>query len=128
MILLDTHAWVWWEGADSQLSRSALDAIESAEHVGISCISIWEVAMLVERKRMGLHIELNAWFRHAVSSGRVEVFDIAPSVAITAARIPRTMLRDPADRLIAATAIVHGLSLVSRDREIQSLPELSIVW
>ncbi len=128
MILLDTHTWVWWEAAASRLSTEALAAIEGADVVGVSSISIWEVALLVERGRLGLQIELGEWLGKAVRNDRVEIVEIEPAIAVTAARIPRTVLRDPADRLIAATAMVHGLRLVSRDREMHSLPELSIVW
>lgn len=122
-LLLDTHAWIWWmrgPGGASQLSAqevSALDALPFDQRPALCDISLWEVAMLVDLGRLQLDRPLAEWLELACSA--VEVLSVTVAVAVEVAALPASFHRDPADRLIVATARVHGLGLLSRDGRIQ---------
>ena len=61
MIILDNHAWIWWMNESNKLSVNALEAINSADLIGIPAISCWEIAMLVEKSRIGLSMDVQIW-------------------------------------------------------------------
>ena len=84
MIVLDTHAWVWWTGRLPGLSRAAKAAIESAPWIGISAMSCWELAMLVQRRKIELDRGLDLWVAQALAHERVEIVpvDLVSKVAI----------------------------------------------
>lgn len=117
--LLDTHAWLWWVSGDARLGRptlAALDALPPAERPVISDISLWEVALLVERGRITLSEPFESWLAAAAHPRTVRIQPVTPQIAIEVARLPSTFHRDPADRLIVATCRALGLRLVSKDR------------
>lgn len=122
-LLLDTHAWVWWlrgPAGGSQLSApetAALDALPFDQRPALCDISLWEVAMLVDLGRLQLDRPLADWLALACSA--VEVLPVTVAVAAEVAALPASFHRDPADRLIVATARVHNLPLLSRDGKIQ---------
>lgn len=121
--LLDTHAWVWWICGDSRLApreRQALDNLPPSERPVLAEISLWEVAMLVERGRLELDIDLERWLALASAPATVELARVTPAVAAEVARLPEKFHRDPADRLIVATARVKKLPVLTRDRRITS--------
>ena len=72
MIVLDTHAWLWWVAEPARLSRPARRAIDEAEAIVVSAVSAWELAMLVGRRRISLDRDISAWVRQALGSARVE--------------------------------------------------------
>jgi len=102
-------------GSDSlkALGRCAKDA-----RPVISAISLWEVAMLVSLSRLKLKTTLDAWLAIAADPISVRVIPLSPQIAAEVARLPDTFHRDPADRLIVATSRVHGIPVLTRDREI----------
>jgi PIN domain nuclease of toxin-antitoxin system len=119
--LLDTHAWVWWICGDSRLTareRDALDNLPPSSRPVLADISLWEVAMLVERGRLNLNMELEHWLAVASSPATVDLARVTPAVAAEVARLPSGFHRDPADRLIVATARVRKLRVLTRDRMI----------
>jgi len=119
--LLDTHAWVWWICGDSRLTareREELDNLPPSSRPVLAEISLWEVAMLVERGRLELNMDLERWLAVASSPATVELARVTPAVAAEVARLPSRFHRDPADRLIVATARVRKLSVLTRDRMI----------
>jgi PIN domain nuclease of toxin-antitoxin system len=119
--LLDTHIWVWWVSGDSRLGprlREALDAFGPDARPHLSDISLWEVAMLVERKRLGFAIPLEQWLREASRSDVVQNVPISTAIAAETAALPPSFHRDPADRIIVATSRVIGMSLLTKDRAI----------
>ncbi|HEV2973660.1 MAG TPA: type II toxin-antitoxin system VapC family toxin [Solirubrobacteraceae bacterium] len=129
MIVLDTHAWLWWLTAPERLSTQAQEAIERAPSVGISTLSAWEVAMLVVRGRISLDRDVRLWVGQALADPRVE--SIAPSadVAVAAGLLDtRTFPGDPVDRLIYATARSTGATLVTRDEAIRAFDPASTLW
>jgi PIN domain nuclease of toxin-antitoxin system len=119
--LLDTHTWVWWICGDSRLTareRAALDNLPPTSRPVLAEISLWEVAMLVDLGRLELDMDLERWLAVASAPATVELARITPAVAAEVARLPEMFHRDPADRLIVATARVMKLRVLTRDPKI----------
>jgi PIN domain nuclease of toxin-antitoxin system len=128
LILLDTHAWVWWAAEPRKLSPRARKAIESAEEIGVSAISPWEVAMLVSKFRLELDRDVLLWVRQALALPRVTLIPLSPEIAVASTTLGLAFPGDPADRIIAATALRLRAPLVTRDRRLRSLKTLSTIW
>ncbi len=129
MIVLDTHAWVWWVGETGDLSRTAERAISEAEEIGISTISCLEVAMLVARGRLELTPDVKSWVAAALAMPNVVELELDARTATHAGGLDRkTFPGDPADRIIYATALKCGTRLVSRDTNITKFDPARIVW
>jgi len=125
LIVLDTHAWIWWLAAPRRLSRPATRAIDRADRIGVSTISVFEVAQLVQRRRVTLDIPLRAWVREALAHERVEPLPLTTEVALDAAQL--RVEANPADRIIYATARVADARLVTRDERMRVFdPELTL--
>jgi PIN domain nuclease of toxin-antitoxin system len=120
MIVLDTHTWVWWVHNDSRLTKPQLDAIKAneADVIGVSAISLWEIAKLVEYKRLALPCSISEWFEQALSYPGVRILELTPEIAIESTNLPGEFHRDPADQIIVATARLHGCALVTSDEKI----------
>lgn len=121
--LLDTHAWLWWLDGTGDLNaaeRQALDALaETGRPPFLSTISLWEMALLVELGRVRLQPGFDEWIEIAASPATVSLVDVSPAVAKRLLRLPRSFHRDPADRVIVATAQALNLPLLTRDRAIR---------
>lgn len=120
-VLLDTHVLFWWVNGERGLSKrqQALVArISAARPALVSDISLWEIAMLCSKGRIQLFISLRDWLERATAPPLVERCGITPAVAASVAGLPTTFHADPADRIIVATALVHGATLVTSDRRI----------
>ncbi len=118
--LLDTHAWLWWLRRDERLGAQSLEHLDSfdvSSRPYISDISLWEVAMLVERRRIELATPLREWLEVASQPRTVRIVPISPAIAAETATLPQA-LRDPADRIIVATSRIFGLPLLTHDRAI----------
>ncbi len=126
MILLDTHIWVWWVDENPQLSERHAQLIQDNEQdgLGISAISCWEIAKLVERGRLGLDGSIEEWMEQAIAYPGIELLPLTPQIAIESTKLPGHFHRDPADQLIVATARVHDLSLLTMDRLILDYPHV----
>ena len=119
--LLDTHVLLWWHGERDRLSRAQRDVIAAADAdapLQVSDISLWEVAMLHGLGRIRLTIPLREWLEKAVAPPLVRRHGISPAVAAELASLPDSFHRDPADRILVATARVLGATLLTRDRRI----------
>jgi PIN domain nuclease of toxin-antitoxin system len=119
--LLDTHAWIWWVDQDRRLGAgtiAALDALPRSERPFISDISLWEVAMLVAGGRLTLDVTLGEWLEAAAHPRSVRIVPITPEIAAGVAALPASFHRDPADRIIVATARSRQLPVVTHDRRI----------
>jgi PIN domain nuclease of toxin-antitoxin system len=131
VILLDTHALVWLVAEPARLSRAATDAIRRARSTGglaIASITVWELAMLLVRGHVRSHGTVDASIRQVVDAARVSVREITPVIAALSTQFPDDFPRDPADRLIAATARAEGLTLVTRDERIRASALVRTVW
>jgi len=121
--LLDTHAWLWWldgTGTLRKSERQALDDLAESGHCPFLCaISLWEMALLVELGRVELRQAFDAWIEAAASPRTVALLDVSPAIAKQLLRFPDSFHRDPADRLIVATARALDLPILTRDRAIQ---------
>ncbi len=116
MIVLDTHAWIWWvnEDEESDGKNHWRDLVRNADRIAVSSISCFEVAWLAHHGRIKLHLSLQDWFNKASVGSGVEIHEITPQIAETAVTLPEHH-GDPQDRLIMATAIVCGSKLISAD-------------
>lgn len=117
--LLDTHAWIWWVDRDRRLGQAALEALDrlpADDRPLLSDISLWEVATLVERRRLAFTVPFDEWLAAAAHPRTVRVVPISPEIAAEVAALPATFHRDPADRVIVATSRVLGVPLLTRDR------------
>jgi PIN domain nuclease of toxin-antitoxin system len=81
-------------------------------------ISVWEIAMLVARARLRLTMQIEEWVRRALGAPGIGLAELTPSIAIESTRLPGDPPRDPADRILLATALVHGASFATCDRRI----------
>lgn len=119
--LLDTHILLWWHERPTRLSAEARRAINKAgarAPLLVSEISLWEVATLVELQRVRLSMGLNTWLQRATAAPLVERVGITPEIAAEVAALPASFHRDPADRLLVATARVLGATLITEDARI----------
>jgi PIN domain nuclease of toxin-antitoxin system len=121
LLLLDTHVWVWFMLANAELAVSGRNAINRAAASGqlrIAAISVWEAALLASRGRVVLGRPLTQWITAAVSAPGLTIEPLLPQVAVEACSLPEAFHRDPADRLIVATARVTNATLMTRDQRI----------
>jgi PIN domain nuclease of toxin-antitoxin system len=117
--VLDTHAWVSWVLGASDLTaaeHAALEALPADRRPYLSAISLWEVAMLVDLKRLSLDLPLTDWLATAAHPRTVRVIPISPAIAAGTALLPSSFHRDPADRLIVATCRELEAPLLTHDR------------
>jgi len=131
VILLDTHVLVWLVTEPRQLSHRAASVIRRARQdqgIGIASISLWELAWLFVRGRLRRSGTVEASVRRVVESAGVALRPITPEIAALGTQFPDDFPRDPADRLIAATARAGGLVLVTRDERLRGSPLLRTVW
>ncbi len=131
MILLDTHVLVWQVVQPQRLSHRAASAIRSAhstDGLAIASITLWELATLFARQRLVATGTVEESVRAMVEAARVAVKSITPTIAALAAQFPSLYRRDPADRLIGATARAEGLILVTRDKAIRSSNLIATLW
>jgi PIN domain nuclease of toxin-antitoxin system len=125
MIILDTHIFVWLFLEPERIPAKINAAILDADALGLSAISLWEIAMLTEKKRFNLREPLLTWLKRALLLDKLKLLPITPEIAAKSAGLP--MHGDPADRLIAATAIEHNAALATVDRLLLELPVLKTI-
>ena len=120
MIVLDTHIWIWWVSGVSDLSEEQRSAMERAEEegIGVSAISCWEVAKLVELGRLTLDRGVGEWLDLALTYPGVQLLDLTPRIAVLSTTLPGKIHRDPADQIIVATALECNCALVTSDAKI----------
>lgn len=129
MILLDTHVWIWWVHDEPYLTpecRNLLQAHES-DGLGVSAISCWEVAKLVQRNRLILPVPLEQWMEQALAYPGVQLLDLTPRVAVESVQLRDSFHQDPADQLIVATARIHNVPLVTADKLILKYPHVQTI-
>ncbi len=131
MILLDTHIGVWWSDEMSRLSvaqhNAIIDERQRQGTVGISAVSCWEIAMLTERQRITLSLDALSWLRRLLNYPDVELLPITPEISVRAYSLPEPFHRDPADRLLVATAIEWECPLLTDDRLILDYPHVETI-
>lgn len=120
MILLDTHIWIWLTDEHEALSAYQAQVIEEhrSDGLGVSAISCWEVAKLVEYGRLNLACDLETWMDAALDLPGIQLIELTPTIAIESTKLPGEFHRDPADQIIVATARIHRLNLLTMDDKI----------
>lgn len=119
--LLDTHILLWWLGDHSRLSSSQAEILKEAgpdAPLWVSDITLWEIANLSSLGRIRLHLPLRDWLERATAAPLVQLISINPAVAAEVATLPDSFHRDPADRILVASALVLGANLLTQDRRI----------
>ena len=122
-LLVDTHIFYRWQAEPGKLSHPQMRALRNADNRGlpisISAITLWELALLAAHGRIKTKGPLDLWLTDIVSPP-IEVLPITPEIAAAGALLGSGFHKDPADRIIVATARCHGLKLVTSDERIRS--------
>ncbi len=129
MIVLDTHIWIWWVHGTPRLDKKQIEIITAHENnlIGISAISCWEVAKLVEYGRLTLPYPTLEWIELALSYPGVKLLPLTPQIIVESTQLPGTFHRDPADQIIVATARIFQCPLVTLDRKIIAYPYVDTI-
>jgi PIN domain nuclease of toxin-antitoxin system len=130
VIVLDTHAWLWWLSDPGQLSRAASAVIREAmaeDAVMLSAISVWELAMLVDRGRLELDRRVEDFAAQTEALPFVHLVDVDRRIAIDSVALDLEH-RDPADRMIAATARHLRAPLITKDARLRAWGGVETVW
>ena len=121
--LLDTHVLLWWLGENPRLSpeqRRVLQDADAGNPLWVADITLWEIATLWKLGRIKLHLPLREWLEQATAPPLVRRLPITPAVAAEVADLPDSFHRDPADRILVASARVFGAVLLTQDDRIVS--------
>jgi PIN domain nuclease of toxin-antitoxin system len=127
-VLLDTHVVHWLSAEPQRISTPARETLDRADELAIAAISWFELAWLARNERILLNIPIRSWLQGLAS--QLRTIGVTPAIADTAVALPSSFPRDPADRLIYATAVEHDLPLVTKDRAIRdhARPRSRAVW
>jgi len=120
-LLLDTHVWVWSMLGNNILTKAfqlSFEAALKSQGILISPMSIWEIGMLVEKKRIIIEMDVLDWVEQALDTPGIELCPICPRIAIQSTRLEAELHGDPVDRLLIATASEKNAVLVTCDRKI----------
>ena len=132
MIVLDTHALIWWASGDTtRLSAPARKAITHQTETGsivISSITAWEIAMLVQKERISLSMDVEQWLDTLRQIDQVRFHPVDNDIAIKSANLPGEFHKDPADRMIVATARKLAAPLVTADEKIRTYAHVKCIW
>ncbi len=126
MKILDTHIWIWLVDQNPQLTEGYAEATrqDEADGLGISVISCWEIAKLVELGRLQFSIAVEDWLETASNFPNIRLLNLTPEIAVESTKLPGVFHKDPADQIIVATARIYDAPLVTMDGKIRSYPHL----
>ena len=131
MILLDTHAWVWWISNPELLSQAAREAADGAarkRELFVATISSWELALLVEKGRLALTLDVRDWIARCEAFPFLTFVPLSNAIAVESVRLPTFPHADPADRIIVATALSLGARLVTKDEKLLTYAPSRAIW
>lgn len=131
MIVLDTHTLLWWVNDPTILSKAARNAIDTAmksQAIHVSSISSWEIALLVERGRLRLSLDVRDWICRCEALPFLTFIPVNNAIAVESVRLPDFPHADHADRIIAATALSLGAALITKDDKLQQYPHVKTIW
>ena len=120
-LILDTHVWIWLMSGEKVFKQSFLHLLSKRKkrpYIYISPISIWEVGVLVEKKRVQLEMDRLEWVENSLEFSDFEIVPITTRIAIQSSRLPGNLHGDPADRLLISTAHESNAVLVTCDQKI----------
>ena len=128
VIVLDTHAWVWWLTKPEKIPAKAMRALRKTPRIGIAAISVWEIAAKAERGKLKFNRPYDLWLEEALTvDPRAELLHLSPRISIEAARLSWEH-GDPADRFIVSTARAYDASLVTADEAIHDSGLIRCIW
>ncbi|GAA6621042.1 type II toxin-antitoxin system VapC family toxin [Scytonema sp. NUACC26] len=129
MIILDPHIWIWWNQDSLQLTNLQKEIIENSRPngIGISTISLLEISRLVNQGRLVLPKPLNEWFSIALAEEGILLIPITPEIAIESYSLPGEFHKDPADRIIVATARTYDCPLMTNDGNILTYSHVRLI-
>lgn len=131
MIVLDTHVLVWFVSSPKKLSRTAQKRINEEikkNEILVSSISVWEIYMLIKKERIKLAMYPDTWLEKVESLPFIQFVPVDNRIASQSVDLPEPLHNDPADRIIIATALVHGAILVTSDKRILRYPHVQSLW
>jgi PIN domain nuclease of toxin-antitoxin system len=125
MIVLDTHIWIWWVDDNQRLNQEHREWIQQhqSDGLGISIISCWEVAKLVEYNRLILSCAVDEWIELALAYPGVQLLNLTVPIVVESTKLIG-FHRDPADQIIVATARIFGCPLLTADTKILNYPDV----
>jgi PIN domain nuclease of toxin-antitoxin system len=124
MIIIDTHIWIRWLIPNDPLPQKMIDLVETADSLAVSSISCWEVVLLEKYNRIELPLPVDEWMKEALGGSEIDVLPIDDKIAMLAGQLPYHH-KDPADRLIIATAIINQMKLISLDGNFKLYQEIN---
>jgi PIN domain nuclease of toxin-antitoxin system len=128
----DTHALIWYLFALPELSATAKSYMDRVAAAGgfifVPTIAVVEITYLVERHRLGANVLTRINNTLQISNGVLKPIELSHPIAISLAQIPRSIVPDMPDRIIAATALHLNLPLITKDRKIQALTSINTIW
>jgi PIN domain nuclease of toxin-antitoxin system len=127
-VLLDTHVVHWWSAEPERVSAAARRSLEGASELAVAAVSWYELAWLARHERIVVSVPIRSWLRGLAA--QLRTLPVTPEIAAAAASLPASFPGDPADRLIFATAVEHGIELVSKDRAMRghNHPRSPVRW
>jgi len=129
VIVLDTHVLVWSVLEPKKLSREAERALRRRQRMLVPSVCLWEFAMMVTRGEVSLNAGLYGEIVETMlAPDNVSLQELTPAIALRAAQLSMVRRMDPADQLIAATALEFRSPLVSTDERLRAIPGLEIIW
>lgn len=131
MIVLDTHVLVWFISNPEMLSRNAQKRINQEikkNEILISSISVWEIFMLIKKERIKLTVHPDSWLKKVESLPFIEFVSVDNRIASQSVNLREPLHNDPADRIIIATALEFGATLITRDSRILNYPHVQSLW
>ena len=120
-LVLDTHVLIWLLRDAERISESVFAQIQHAadeNSIIISAITPWEIALLVSKKRLHLDEDVQLWIDKALALPGIRLYPLTPAIAVLSTRLPGEMHPDPADRILAATALHLKATLVTADEQL----------
>ncbi len=114
IVVLDSHVIHWWSAEPDRVSPAATAALSEADELAVADVSWFELAWLARHERIVVSVPIVSWLHQLAA--QVRTIPVTPAIASTAVSLPSSFPRDPADRLIYATAIEHGWRLITKDR------------
>jgi PIN domain nuclease of toxin-antitoxin system len=128
--VLDTHVWFWAMEMLERVPRKVQAVLfdETRAPLGVSAISLWEMAKLVQKGRIRLSIPLAEWFERALDPDMIEVIPLSANLALASTTLPENFASDPADELIVAATRSLNATLITADRRILAYPHVRTLW
>ncbi len=129
--LLDTHAWIWWNMVPEKLSQRVMELISNTKlynEILLSAISPWEFSKLLEKKRVRISCDPEAWIDSALDMPKLRLVALSPVLAYRSTVLPQPFHNDPADQIIVATAREENATILTKDERILNYKNARSLW